>query len=116
MAATEDASHRPEQGGLCIATARQRINRDGESSEEYAKQVDATAATEDALHGQSSPDYTLLRLNGCDSSCIATDSRADYARIHASRLLEQDRLCIATAAQRQRHIMHRDGESSADYA
>ena len=42
--------------------------------------------------------------------------RATAAAEHASRLLEQDRLCIATAAQRQRHIMHRDGESSADYA
>ena len=80
MAATEDASHRPEQGAgrTSIATPRQRINRDGESSEDYVQQVDATAATEDASHG---PDYTSLGLKGCDSSCIATDSRADYARM-----------------------------------
>ena len=85
---------------------------------------EATAATE---HRSRRRDYARIQRSIGSSDRASSRQRAQRrvcgamagrrvcgataATEHASRR-EQGRLCIATAKQRQRHIMHYDGESS----
>ena len=98
-----------EHGRLCFATTKQRqrpsIDRDGESSADYAR-IQRSIGSSDRASSRQRAQRRVCGAMAGRRVCGAT-----AATEHASRR-EQGRLCIATAKQRQRHIMHYDGESS----
>ena len=124
-AATEHAPRQREQRRLWRSDGNNRASSATASMADYAslrrsngsdRASIATARAEQTMQGyngalvaatEPANAAQTMRSNGSNRACIAMARATE----HVLRR-EQGRLCIATAKQRQRHIMHYDGESS----